>query len=304
MATVFQYDLTPADIDYSASGTELSIVTLTLNVTNPDSAAVDCSSISLNIPVGIGTSALTLDASTISVAPGPNTPWAIAPMGGTIFTAVPLPPVTGLAGNQSISFVFSNVIVNQAGGTVSITVTEETTSQQTATVTVDKNAVITTTQTTPTIVSFTATPPQVALNGTTTLSWTVDNATSCVLDPGAVQLASASSGNLPLTVGETTIYTLVALSPGGSAEALVTVPVMAAAIGSFTATPTTVTAGSPATLQWTTSFATTCSIDQGVGPVASSSSITVTPQQTTVYTLTATGLDPQTSTAMVTVSPS
>ncbi|MCB1045453.1 MAG: hypothetical protein KDC35_21095 [Acidobacteria bacterium] len=71
---------------------------------------------------------------------------------------------------------------------------------------------------------------------------------------------------------------------------------------SLTASPTTITEGQSATLSWTTSNATSASINNGVGaatPVASGSR-TVSPTVTTTYTLTATG-DGGTSTASATI---
>jgi len=59
-------------------------------------------------------------------------------------------------------------------------------------------------------------------------------------------------------------------------------------VTSFTANPATVTAGQPTTLSWTTSGATTLTIDNGVGNVTNLTSIAVTPPQTTTYHLTAT----------------
>lgn len=59
-------------------------------------------------------------------------------------------------------------------------------------------------------------------------------------------------------------------------------------INSFSASPSNVTTLQPATLSWTTSNATSVSIDSGIGPVALNGSVTVTPSTTTTYTLTAT----------------
>ena len=59
-------------------------------------------------------------------------------------------------------------------------------------------------------------------------------------------------------------------------------------INSFTAYPTVVPMGSPATLSWSVSGATSLSIDQGVGTVTGTS-IIVSPTTTTSYTLTALG---------------
>ena len=60
-------------------------------------------------------------------------------------------------------------------------------------------------------------------------------------------------------------------------------------IGSFSAAAASITAGQSTTLTWTTTGATTVTIDNGVGNVAASGSATVSPTQTTTYTLTATG---------------
>jgi hypothetical protein len=65
------------------------------------------------------------------------------------------------------------------------------------------------------------------------------------------------------------------------------------AIVSFTASPTTISAGKSSTLSWTVIGATTLSLDQGVGSalisVLGATSQVVTPAQTTTYTLTLNG---------------
>ena len=58
-------------------------------------------------------------------------------------------------------------------------------------------------------------------------------------------------------------------------------------ISSFTSTPTITAPGSPVTLAWNVSGATSVSIGNGVGDVTSRSNITDYPVQTTTYTLTA-----------------
>jgi hypothetical protein len=62
-----------------------------------------------------------------------------------------------------------------------------------------------------------------------------------------------------------------------------------ARIMEFAATPTTVRLGQSATLSWTTAEATSVFIDDGVGAQPLSGSVTVAPNATTTYTLTATG---------------
>ncbi|MBL8031704.1 MAG: SBBP repeat-containing protein, partial [Candidatus Doudnabacteria bacterium] len=74
-------------------------------------------------------------------------------------------------------------------------------------------------------------------------------------------------------------------------------------ISSFTASPTSITAGQSATLFWSVSGATSLSINQGVGTVAGTTSKSVSPTATTTYTLTATNSSGSvTASATVTVN--
>lgn len=61
---------------------------------------------------------------------------------------------------------------------------------------------------------------------------------------------------------------------------------------SITADPLTVDPGQSTTLTWTSSYADTVSIEPGIGTVATSGSVTVSPTVTTAYTITATGPGP------------
>ena len=82
----------------------------------------------------------------------------------------------------------------------------------------------------------------------------------------------------------------------GSAPANVT-------IDAFTASPSAILPGGSSTLSWSTTNATSVSIDQGVGGVALDGSTTVTPSSTTTYTLTAQGPGgPKTQQVTVSVS--
>ena len=85
-----------------------------------------------------------------------------------------------------------------------------------------------------------------------------------------------------------------AISPTGSTGQ---VPV----ITSFTAAPVTIAPGQTATLSWNATGATALSINNGVGTVSTLTSTTVSPVQTTVYTLTASNATGST-TASVTVT--
>lgn len=69
---------------------------------------------------------------------------------------------------------------------------------------------------------------------------------------------------------------------------------------SFQAEPQAVTLGETSTLQWTTTYADRITIDHGIGDVGAGGSLTVSPKETTAYTLTATG-EGGTTTASATV---
>jgi chitodextrinase len=85
--------------------------------------------------------------------------------------------------------------------------------------------------------------------------------------------------------------------------AVITPPATTPTINSFTAGPSSVALGSPSTLQWSVSNATSLSINQSVGTVTGLTSKVVSPVITTTYTLTATNAQGSvTSTAVVTVT--
>lgn len=73
-------------------------------------------------------------------------------------------------------------------------------------------------------------------------------------------------------------------------------------VDSFTASPSSVIRGNSSTLSWGTTNATSVSINQGVGNVPVDGSVEVTPFNTTIYTLTATGPGNTSTTAQVQVT--
>jgi hypothetical protein len=74
-----------------------------------------------------------------------------------------------------------------------------------------------------------------------------------------------------------------------------------AKISSFSASPATITAGNSTVLTWSVSNASSVWIDNGIGLVGTSGSITVSPGSTTTYTLTVNGCG-GTSAKVVTVT--
>ena len=154
----------------------------------------------------------------------------------------------------------------------------------------------------PTITSFSASPTTITVGASTTLSWSVTDATT--LSISGVGTVTGTSTTVAPT--NTTVYTLTATNSYGSTTANVTVTVngtsgSAPTITSFTASPSSIQSGQSSTLSWSVSNATTLSI-AGIGTVTGTSR-SVSPTTTTTYTLTATNTTGSTTaTATVTVS--
>ena len=139
-------------------------------------------------------------------------------------------------------------------------------------------------------VSISANPAQVSANGSSTLTWSASNATSCTASGAwtGTKAVSGSQGVGPLTTNKT--YTLSCTGAGGSASKSTTVTVTAgspAPTVNLTANPAQVNANGSSTLTWSTSYATSCeasgawsgsksmSGSQNVGPLTTTSSFSL-----------------------------
>ena len=154
--------------------------------------------------------------------------------------------------------------------------------------------------------SFAATSTTITSGDSTTLAWTTSNASSVSIDNGLGP--QPVNSNIAVSPASTTTYTLTAQGTGGPVSAQVTVTVNPAplpvSVDSFAATSTPITAGDSTTLAWTTSNASSVSIDNGLGPQPVNSNIAVSPASTTTYTLTAQGTGgPVSAQVTVTVNP-
>ncbi|MBM3862571.1 MAG: hypothetical protein FJ385_01270 [Verrucomicrobia bacterium] len=151
---------------------------------------------------------------------------------------------------------------------------------------------------------FTAGPNTITSGGSTTLSWGFSNVTNVTISPGIGTVDA--SGKIMDSPTETTTYTITATNPSGETitqtQTVTVTTVPPASITSFTANPATITSGNSSTLSWSTTGATSLSIDNGVGEVTGTTSRVVTPGTTTTYTLTATNAAGTTVTQTVTVT--
>lgn len=148
-------------------------------------------------------------------------------------------------------------------------------------------------------ISFAASPEIVGPGRPATLAWSTTNATSVTIDNGIG--SKPTTGSVNVVLFGTTTYTLTATGPGGTSTAHATVTVVNLPSIDFRADPTSITAGGSSTLHWTVTDADTVSIDPGIGLVAATGSMNVSPSQTTTYVLIATNAAGSTS-ASVTVS--
>jgi len=156
------------------------------------------------------------------------------------------------------------------------------------------------------IVQFTASPSNIQPGQSATLTWVVQNATTVTITPGPGSV-NANSGSTSVTPTATTTYTITATGASGTVNQSVTVTVGAATAGNpqiirFAASPLTIAPGGQTTLSWTTSGATTVTISPNVGSVTPNGSTSVSPTQTTTYTLTASSADGHSVSAPVTIT--
>ena len=142
----------------------------------------------------------------------------------------------------------------------------------------------------PQIVRFEGSPLSIGPGGQSSLSWATNNATSVTITPnvGAV----TANGATTVSPSATTTYTLTATNATGSVTAPVTITVAGNAVPqvvTFVANPSAISVGQQTKLCWQVTNASNIAITPGVGTnLNANDCATVSPNATTVYTLTAT----------------
>jgi len=208
--------------------------------------------------------------------------------------------VDGVAGWQALSGTFTAPATGQAVG-VTLTVFGAITGANTSGADYADDIYLIGPPPPPQIDAFTASPSTITPPQSATLTWSTQRATSVSIDNGVG--TEPANGSASVTPSITTTYTLTATGAGGTATKTVTVTVTPAPTITFSASPSTIAPGQTSTLAWTTTNATTVTIDNGIGGQALSGSFPVNPTATTTYTLTATGSGgTRTTTATVTVT--
>ncbi len=139
--------------------------------------------------------------------------------------------------------------------------------------------------------TLSANPGVVEYGGSSTLTWTSTNGTSVSLDHGIGSVSKNGSHTVSNLTGDVT-YTLTVTSQGGVAKCQTTIIVKIQQTPSCTiyANPTQVQYGGASTLVWTSTNATSASLNHGIGSVSLNGSRTVDNLTSTrTYTLTISG---------------
>ena len=146
---------------------------------------------------------------------------------------------------------------------------------------------ITVLQPAPTL-SLQAVPAAIGTGESAQLTWSSSNADQVVFNQGIGEVGG--EGSLTVSPGQTTTYIATATGPGGTVSKNVTVTVnYPKPTATLSAAPLTVKEGGSIQLSWATANADTVAISPGIGTVAASGTMSVSPAATTTYTLTATG---------------
>jgi hypothetical protein len=147
-------------------------------------------------------------------------------------------------------------------------------------------------------------PMNILVGESATISWATANADTVTISGGIGSVDMA--GNRVVTPTESTTYTLTANNPRGPVNCSVTVQVtqgQAPRIVSFAGNPTTINAGQSSTLTWNVENSQSVEIS-GIGNVDAQGTRSVSPTQTTTYTLTARNPNGSVqATALITVNP-
>jgi len=260
--------------------------TYTLTATGPNGTTTQ----TVQVTVGASTAQiLRFAASPSSIPTGGQSTLSWTTSGATTISISPGIGTVSANGSTTVSPATTTTYTISATGTDGKTVTAA--------------AQVTVGAVTAQIVRFVANPGSIATGASTTLSWSTSNATTVSISPGVGNVAA--NGSVAVSPAATTVYTISATGTDGktvTATAQVTVGAVTAQILRFAASPNTIGLGASTTLSWSTSNATSISISPTVGTVTANGSTTVSPATTTSYTLSATGADGKTVTAVTTVT--
>jgi hypothetical protein len=152
----------------------------------------------------------------------------------------------------------------------------------------------------PEIIYFQVSPERISYGDAAMLRWYVTSATTIYLNEGIGNVHEY--GSIEVSPLLSTSYTLIASNEGGSTTADINILVIPSRTGlpvinSFESVPGSIMANATADLAWNVSNADYVQIDPGIGIAEPVGSVNISPDATTIYTLTA-----YSSTGIVTAS--
>ncbi len=139
----------------------------------------------------------------------------------------------------------------------------------------------------PPTVGIAAVPGSIVAGQTSQLSWTSANAATTTIDQGIGSVTP--NGSLNISPTTTTTYTITATGPGGTTTASATVLVLQPPHVSISAQPRIIIEGETSTLTWSSEHADSALLNNGIGPVLINDSMTISPADTTTYTISVQG---------------
>ena len=139
----------------------------------------------------------------------------------------------------------------------------------------------------PPTVGIATVPGSIVAGQTSQLSWTSTNAATITIDQGIGSVTP--NGWLDISPTTTTTYTITATGPGGTTTASATVFVLQPPHVSISAQPRIIIEGETSTLTWSSEHADSASLDNGIGTIPMNGSMTISPSETTTYTISVQG---------------
>jgi len=242
---------------------------------------------------------LTCTATPMNIAPGESSTISFATANATSVNISPGIGTVGSSGSQVVTPTQTTTYIltgTGVGGQSSCSVTVTVTGPQ---------------QPPPRIISFSANPTTITAGQTSTLTWSVENATAVdITGLGTVQ----AQGSAPVTPNATATFVITARNQFGTSQANATItvnpatggggnPAPAPTISACTASPaTSPMPGTAVSIAYTTANATSVSFSPSVAGAGLQGPVSVSPNATTTYTITAAGTNNRTASCTVTVN--
>ena len=137
--------------------------------------------------------------------------------------------------------------------------------------------------------SLSVNPLSITKGEPATLNWSSENTTNCDITPGIGPVKT--QGSMAITPSADTAYNLSCNGPGGNTASSTNIKVVTppATTDSLSITPSSITKGESATLNWTSQNASKCAIQPVIGSVQPEGRMIITPPANTSYTLTCEG---------------